>query len=131
MKWNGEMSTTPGGSAPVPHPIVSPDGLWVWTGDQWVANRMPPPTARAHATNPIPHDARLVCTRCGTAFKQPKKFVAGSFALEVLLWLLFLLPGLLYSIWRQTTRAKVCPSCKSPDIIRLDTPEGRRLQARQ
>lgn len=37
--------------------------------------------------------------------------VKGSFAIELILWLCFIVPGLIYSIWRLTTKGMRCPQC--------------------
>jgi len=68
----------------------------------------------------------FVCKFCGFVGK-PKKVTEGSFLVEIFLWLLFLLPGVIYSIWRMTTRKDVCPKCGKPDMIPVDTPEGQKL----
>ena len=75
--------------------------------------------------------AQWICTRCGSVFDKPKKYMAGSFVVELVLWLLMIVPGLIYSVWRLTTKAKACPACESREIIPLDTPEGRRIQGRE
>ena len=72
----------------------------------------------------------MVCTRCGSIFQQPRRHMSGNFLTEVFLWLLFIIPGLIYSVWRLTTKAKVCPSCGSKDIIPEHTPEGQRIASR-
>ena len=51
--------------------------------------------------------------------------------MEVFCWLLFLLPGLIYSIWRLTSRYNACPKCKNASMIPLDTPKGQELLAKQ
>lgn len=70
--------------------------------------------------------AKMVCTVCGTV-GDSKTHVKGSFFIELLLWLFFLVPGLIYTIWRLTTKAKVCPACRSESIVPLNTPMGRKL----
>jgi hypothetical protein len=40
--------------------------------------------------------------------------VKGSFAMELLLWILFFPIGIVYSIWRLTGRTKRCPRCGIP-----------------
>lgn len=67
-----------------------------------------------------------VCVTCGTV-GTPVRYIKGSFGMELGLWLLFIVPGLLYSIWRLTTRSKVCPSCQSEDIIPTISPNGRKI----
>jgi hypothetical protein len=49
---------------------------------------------------------------------------------ELLLWLLLILPGMLYSLWRHTARYKGCPTCAEPRMIPLDSPAGGQLQDR-
>jgi hypothetical protein len=68
-----------------------------------------------------------ICTACGSMI-YPEKVTRGSFVMEIVLWLLFILPGLIYSIWRLTTRKEVCPKCKSDKFIPADSPKGRELQ---
>lgn len=59
------------------------------------------------------------CLDCGYE-GEPKKITKGSFILEIFLWLLFLLPGFIYSIWRLTSgRYYGCPDCKSEKILSL------------
>ncbi|HXK52976.1 hypothetical protein H6802_02905 [Candidatus Nomurabacteria bacterium] len=68
-----------------------------------------------------------ICANCG--FKgRPVKQTKGSFALELLLWIVFLIPGVAYTIWRMTTTQEVCPKCKTPNMLPLDTPKGRELE---
>jgi len=68
----------------------------------------------------------MVCTNCGYVGK-PKSRTKGSLAIELILWLMFLVPGLIYSVWRLTTRQKVCPKCKNPLMIPTDSPKGQAL----
>jgi len=58
----------------------------------------------------------MYCPNCGTVAK-PKKVTKGSFLIEVFLWLLFIIPGVIYSLWRLTTKAEVCPKCGAPNMI--------------
>lgn len=76
---------------------------------------------------PIPAK-KWICPRCGTmsdARSQPD----GSCLIEGLLWLCFIIPGLIYSLWRFSTYKHRCSGCKSP-MIRTDSPEGMRQLAR-
>ncbi|MBZ5700264.1 MAG: hypothetical protein LAN84_00295 [Acidobacteriia bacterium] len=68
----------------------------------------------------------MICSDCGTT-GIPKSDMKGSIILELFLWLMMILPGLLYSIWRLSTKGKVCRSCGSKNIIPIDTPRGRAL----
>lgn len=58
---------------------------------------------------------------------KSKTKVKGSFLLEVFLWLFFLLPGIIYTFWRHTTKQKVCPRCGHAAMIPVDTPKGQEL----
>ena len=68
----------------------------------------------------------LICTTCGAQTDMPQSKTRGSFVIEVVLWLALIIPGLLYSLWRQSTRRKVCPACGSATLILADTPDGRK-----
>lgn len=67
----------------------------------------------------------MVCTTCGTQ-GIPKTRVKGSIGIELLLWLCFLLPGMIYSVWRLTTKQKVCVACKAATLVPIDSPVGQR-----
>jgi hypothetical protein len=71
-----------------------------------------------------------ICTTCGFV-GYPKKYCKGSFLLEVVLWLCFLVPGFIYSIWRLTSKYDGCPACKNASMIPVDTPLGKRLVTAQ
>lgn len=71
----------------------------------------------------------LVCSACGSNGKT-KTITRGSILIEILLWLCFLIPGLIYSIWRLTTRREACATCGSLDMVPTTTPRGRELMAR-
>lgn len=69
---------------------------------------------------------KVVCKNCGYVGKS-KQHTDGNILIELVLWLLFLLPGLIYSIWRLTTRKTVCAKCGSTNIIPVDSPQGQKL----
>lgn len=68
------------------------------------------------------------CTDCGS-IGESKTVTKGSIWIEVVLWLCFIVPGLIYSIWRHATRHEACSMCGSQSIVPLDTPVGRELTA--
>jgi len=43
-------------------------------------------------------------------------------AIEVVLWLCFIIPGLLYSLWRQGSRQPVCAKCGGTALVPPDSP---------
>jgi len=73
------------------------------------------------------------CPQCG-ATDYPRQFHGGSGAVECLLWLFFLVPGVIYSFWRLSQRAQICGHCGATGIIPLDSPravaEIARLESR-
>jgi hypothetical protein len=70
----------------------------------------------------------LVCTQCGT-IGTGKTLTKGSIIIEFILWLCFIIPGLIYSIWRMTSRVKVCKVCESASLIPVDSPSGKKVIA--
>lgn len=64
------------------------------------------------------------CPNCGT-IDHPMTITRGSFWVEVMLWLFFLVPGLIYSVWRLSTRYDGCPACGYRDIIPPDSPRAQ------
>lgn len=66
------------------------------------------------------------CTACGVV-GYPKLVQPGSTGTAVFLWLVFLLPGIIYSIWRANSEHEVCPSCGSPQVIPVDSPVAQKL----
>jgi hypothetical protein len=67
-----------------------------------------------------------ICSACKTTGKS-KRVTKGSIWIEIILWLCFLVPGLIYSIWRLTTRHDACSACGSPHMVPLDSPAGKKL----
>jgi hypothetical protein len=79
--------------------------------------------------NPLLFDSTLpplpqYCTACGTT-DLPIFRCKGSGLITFLLLLFFLLPGILYAMWRSTTRHAVCPRCGSSAVIPLDSPRAK------
>ncbi len=66
---------------------------------------------------PPPEISCPVCKYSGPAVKTTK----GSMSMEIVLWILFIIPGLIYSLWRLSTRATVCPKCSNPNVIKQPT----------
>jgi len=69
----------------------------------------------------------MFCTRCGST-GIPRGYTKGSFGVELLLWLCMILPGVLYSVWRLTSKYKGCPSCKAEGMIPADSPMAKAYQ---
>jgi len=68
----------------------------------------------------------MVCTNCRTQ-SPPKMKVRGLFAVELLLWICFIIPGLIYTMWRLQNKYTVCPVCGAENMIPLHSPKAREL----
>jgi hypothetical protein len=69
----------------------------------------------------------VVCTQCGY-HGRAKSITRGSIFIEIILWLCLLIPGLIYSIWRLTTRRDGCAQCGGA-VIPENTPRAKRILA--
>lgn len=88
----------------------------------------PPPQAAPARPKGIPpaHLKLWICTDSGE-IGVPKSVTGGSIWIEIILWLFMLLPGLIYSVWRLSTRKPGING--NTNIIKVDTPRGRQLYA--
>lgn len=64
---------------------------------------------------------KFLCKSCGAVGKA-KSITPGSFLIEIILWIAFIVPGILYSLYRVTKRHSACPVCKSREIIPVNSP---------
>lgn len=71
------------------------------------------------------HNGR-VCRACGHVGKA-KLHTPGHILLELVLWLMLIVPGLIYSVWRMSARREVCASCGSTDLVPATSPAGKDL----
>lgn len=74
----------------------------------------------------ISETGKMICTTCGTR-GAPARHTRGNIFIELILWLCLIIPGLIYSIWRISTRQEVCPGCGLPNMIPVSTPAGKKL----
>ena len=70
----------------------------------------------------------FICRKCGHIgpHELNKK---GKLSIEIILWLLFILPGLIYSIWRRSGRFFACKKCGTHHIVPLNSPLGKEALA--
>lgn len=81
--------------------------------------------ASAHATR-YPTQSLRFCPRCH--FRgAPLWKVRGTFALELLLYLFFVLPGIAYTIWRLSNKYTVCPECGEANMVPVTSPIAKRV----
>ena len=71
-----------------------------------------------------------VCTVCQSSFGSPKTVTPGSATVELLLYGLLFVPGLLYSGYRHANRRQACPKCGASEFVGTDTPRGLAILAR-
>lgn len=74
-------------------------------------------------------NAKFICRSCGWTGDEGKTVTRGNFATELVLWLCLVVPGLIYSLWRVSSRYEACPSCGGKELIPTDSPIGRQLGA--
>jgi hypothetical protein len=69
---------------------------------------------------------QMFCKDCHSIGK-PKKVIKGSVVMEIALWFLFLLPGMIYTTWRSASAKSVCSQCGSMEIIPADSPMAKKM----
>lgn len=67
----------------------------------------------------------LFCPACGH-LGGAKTVTKGSLIIELFLWLCLIVPGVIYSLWRVSSRHKACPQCGSTTMIPKDSPNAKR-----
>lgn len=72
---------------------------------------------------------KFYCQDCG-ALTAGVTRARGSTLVELILWLTFLLPGLIYSVWRLSTKHEACEYCHSPRLIPSNSPRARQQLGR-
>lgn len=73
----------------------------------------------------IPRYTRI-CKQCGT-LNNNGDALPGSGWIELVLWLCYIVPGVIYSIWRRTKRNAACVACSSRELVQVGTPVGAEL----
>ena len=72
----------------------------------------------------------VLCQACGTVGK-PRVRNRGSSAIEIILWLLFVVPSFCYSLWRMGRKDKSCRTCRSSAVIPVDSPMAQQWLQQQ
>jgi uncharacterized protein DUF4339 len=68
---------------------------------------------------------QMFCNACGDIVMTKPR---GSSGIEVILWLFFCLPGLIYSVWRLC--GSKCSRCGSQSLIPVDSANAHRMMGR-
>lgn len=82
----------------------------------------------ARSTTRLFSGPALFCVRCEQV-AAPRHVKRGSFLVEFACYFIFFLPGILYGLWRTSSRHAECSCCGSEDVIPTDSPRARRMLA--
>lgn len=69
---------------------------------------------------------RVICRNCGRV-GEPERKLKGHVLITLILLCFYLIPGIIYMIWRRSGLKDSCASCHSQNIAPENSPEGRRL----
>jgi hypothetical protein len=69
----------------------------------------------------------MFCKSCGS-IGGTKRHMPGSVLIEFVLWCCFLIPGIIYTIWRHSESKQVCRTCASHEIIPKNSTIANRAQ---
>lgn len=64
---------------------------------------------------------KMHCLTCGTE-DTVARVRRGNVAIEIILWILFIIPGLIYSLWRINSRHDACRACASTVLVPIKSP---------
>lgn len=67
-----------------------------------------------------------ICRACWLV-ATPKIVAKGSSLIEIMLWCLFIIPGIFYSSWRHISKDNVCPACFSLAVVPINSLMGRKF----
>lgn len=59
---------------------------------------------------------KYLCMECGCQ-RDPIDAKRGLLVIEVFMWLLYIIPGVIYSIWRRVRKQQVCSKCRNPSVV--------------
>ncbi len=72
----------------------------------------------------------MFCLRCG-CLGTPRQSTSGALIVEIALWCFFFVPGVIYSLWRLTSRQVQCRACNGlGTLILADLPNARRAMGK-
>lgn len=69
---------------------------------------------------------KMLCLKCHHNGKV-KTVTPGSILIEIILWICLILPGIIYSLWRVSKKAKLCAMCDSSDVVPLGSPKAKEI----
>lgn len=79
-------------------------------------------------SEPTQYSSRsLVCTSCGQETVRPDRVKPGTGWLTATLLCLFVVPGVVYWVWRTAMKEDRCPMCRRATLIPSASPIGRAI----
>ncbi len=75
---------------------------------------------RMYSTDPF-------CSTCGHK-GAPKYLTRGNIWTELVLWCCFLVPGMIYSLWRRSSSSMVCSNCSAGTLMSGDSPAAQKMR---
>lgn len=103
--------------------------IFISKKDQYVYKE-PVVTASANQTSNKPRAIysgnEMFCKSCHFV-DSTKRNMPGSILIEIILWLCFLIPGIIYTLWRHSATKQVCKSCGSKEIIPINSPLAQQI----
>ena len=70
----------------------------------------------------------MVCPACGYQ-GESVRFSRGSYVLEIFLWCLLFVPGVIYTTWRAFNEYQACPVCRSKAMTPQKSSLGKKIIA--
>ena len=74
----------------------------------------------------IQKDSEIICKNCGEVSNAIIK-TKGSIIIEIFLYLFYIIPGVLYTLYRVTNKYPICQHCESKEIILRNKRVGESL----
>lgn len=66
----------------------------------------------------------IICKNCGH-IGSPEQKLKGHILITIILLICWIIPGLIYMIWRRSGLKNTCTSCGSENIVRTDSAAGQ------
>lgn len=76
-----------------------------------------------------PKKQPMYCTACGHE-GETATHTKGGMLIELVLWLCFAVPGLVYSLWRINSRHQACSACGSRALVPTTSPVAKAQKKR-
>jgi hypothetical protein len=70
----------------------------------------------------------MLCTQCG-AITSPTRVTPGTVWITLVLLLFFIVPGIIYWLWRHSNTYSACRMCRSRNLVPTESPVGRDMIA--